>query len=195
MRRLPLGEHNLEGLRPPSSVRELIAACDQVPFLCEKRMVIARGIVAHAARPAGRRRTRSASSAEPEGELSQLAEYVPHLPTSTHLVLVEDDAARLQPLVTVEPKAVRKDFPRLRESELPGWIVQRTRQKGAQISRAGATELAELVGADLRSLDTELDKLATYVQPGESIEPDDVRELVAGAGAGIFAFHDAVAER
>jgi DNA polymerase-3 subunit delta len=194
MRRLPLGEHNIDDLRPPSTVRDVIAACDQMPFLCEKRMVIAQGILAQSARGQGRRRSRGAAS-EPAGSgAAELLAYVEQLPTSTHLVLVEDDPSLLQPFPVADPKA-RKDFPRLRDGEVPGWIVQRAKKKGAEISRAAASELAQLVGSELRALDTEIDKLATYVAPGETVEVEDVHELVAAAGAGIFAFHDAIAER
>lgn len=201
MRRLPLGEHNIDELRAPSSVRDVIAACDQTPFLCEKRMVIARGILGQVGRSAGRRRAATAD-APPVGETAELLDYVKHLPATTHLVLVEDNPAVLEPFVTVDPKAVRKDFPPLRDNAVPGWIVQRAHQKGTKISSAAASELAQLLtrpsplmGADLRAIDTEIDKLATYVTAGESIEVEDVRELVTGAGAGIFAFHDALAER
>src|SRR6266571_9036178 len=91
MRRLPLGEHNIDKVGPPSSIRDVIAACDQTPFLCEKRMVIARGIVGQAGRGGGRRHGRGATreSVQPTGGVDELIEYVAHLPASTHLVLVE----------------------------------------------------------------------------------------------------------
>jgi DNA polymerase III subunit delta len=194
MRRLPLGEHNIDELRPPSSVRDVIAACDQAPFLCEKRMVIAQGILGQSARGPGRRRARRSASDPSGGDAAELLGYVEHLPTSTHLVLVEDDPTLLQAFSVTDPGA-RKDFPRLRDGDVPNWITQRARKKGADISRAAAGELAQLVGSELRALDTEIDKLATYVAPGETIEVEPVHELVSAAGAGIFAFHDAIAER
>jgi DNA polymerase III subunit delta len=195
MRRLPLGEHNIDELRPPSTVRDVIALCEQTPFLCEKRMVIARGILAPVSRGASRRRGQSNGDAAPTGEVAELAEYVKRLPASTHLVLVEDDPSLLQLFAGVDPKAVRKDFPRLRDDAVPAWIMQRARQKGADISRGAASALAQLVGSELRALDTEIDKLATSVAADATIEAEDVEELVSGAGAGIFAFHDALAER
>jgi DNA polymerase-3 subunit delta len=194
MRRLPLGEHNIDELDAHASPRDVIAAANQTPFLCEKRMVIARGIIGQASRGSGRRRARS-GPAEPPAGLAELVAYVPELPPTTHLVLVEDDSSILQPFATADPHAVRKDFPRMRDGDVPQWIMQRARKKGVDIGRAAATELGQLIGSELRALDTELDKLATYVAPGASIEIDDVRELVAGAVAGIFALLDAIAER
>ena len=83
----------------------------------------------------------------------------------------------------------------MRDNDVPSWVIQRARKKGADIGRAAANELAQLIGSDLRALDTEIDKLSTYAALGASIEVDDIRALVAGAGAGIFALHDAIAER
>jgi len=194
MHRLPLGEHNIDEIAPPSSPRDVVAAANQTPFLCEKRMVIARGIVAQSTRGAGRRRGPNPAAEAPPG-ISELVDYVPQLPASTHLVLVEDDPTLLQPFLAADPKAVRKDFPRLRDNDVPPWVMQRARKKGADIGRAAASELGQLVGSDLRALDTEIDKLSTYVAPGAAIEVDDVQEIVVGAGASIFAFHDAIAER
>lgn len=194
MHRLPLGEHNIDELRPPASVRDVIAICNQSPFLCEKRMVIARGILAQTARGSGRRRSRSTATDPAADGAADLLDYVDHLPSSTHLVLVEDDPRLLQSFPVADPKA-RRDFPRMRDGEVPGWIIQRAKKKGAEISRAAASELGQMIGSELRALDTEIDKLATYVERGEIIEVEHVRELVAGAGAGIFAFHDALAER
>src|SRR6476620_8874627 len=113
MRRLPLVEHNSYELDAHASPRDVIAAANQTPFLCEKRMVIARGIVGQASRSSGRRRARS-GPAEPPAGLAELLAYVPELPPTTHLVLVEDDPSTLQPFATADPQAVRKDFPRMR---------------------------------------------------------------------------------
>src|SRR5947207_15994111 len=48
MRALVNGEHNIVELSPPIALSELIGACDTTPFLCEKRMVIARGALSQA---------------------------------------------------------------------------------------------------------------------------------------------------
>jgi DNA polymerase-3 subunit delta len=192
MRKLPMGEHNIDELGQGASLRDVTTACDNVPFLCEKRMVIARGLVSQAGRSRGRGRRATATAATP---LDELLEYLPRLPASTHLVIVEDDASSLQPLASVRGDAVKRDFPRLRDDALPRWIVDRTGRHETRISPRAAAELAQLVGSDLRALDSELAKLASFVDAGATVEVADVRELVAGAGPDIFALHDAVAER
>jgi DNA polymerase-3 subunit delta len=193
MRKLPLGEHNIDELGPGSSTTDVIAACDVVPFLCEKRMIIARGVTSQAGR--SRARARRAAAEAPATPLDHLVGYVPQLPPSTHLVLVEEDAGALQALAAARPDAVRRDFPRLRDDALPRWIMERASKQQARISPRAAAELAQLIGSDLRALDSELAKLDSYVDRDAIIEVEEVRALVAGAGPDIFAFHDAVAER
>lgn len=199
MRKLPLGEHNIDELGPTAPVQDVIAHCDVTPFLCEKRMVIARGVLSEAGRRRPRRRPprgrTAAGPAELEGPVAELAAYVPHLPQPTHLVLVEEDAGLLDPIAAARPDAVKRDFARLRDDALPGWISKRASVHAGSVSPRGARELAELVGSDLRALDNEIAKLATYVDADQTIEAEDVRGLVAGAAPVIFTFQDAVAER
>ncbi len=196
MRRLPAGEHNLDEFGPTAPIRDVIAACDVAPFLCEKRMVIARGVCS----TGGRGRSRPAASGAPPEErrataVDELVRYVPRLPETTHLVLVEDDPATVKPIEAVRPDAVKRDFAPIRDDAVPGWIVERARKRGARISPQAARELAHLAGTELRALDRELEKLATYVDQGATIDVQDVRVLVAGTAPSIFEFQDALAER
>jgi DNA polymerase-3 subunit delta len=194
MRKLPAGEHNIEELGPGTDVRDVLAACDVVPFLCEKRMVITRGLLSGTSR--GRGRTRRASTSAPaETPLSTLLDYLPHLPASTHLVLAEEDASTLKEVLDAHPEAVKRDFPRLRDDALPRWIAERVARHQSRISPRAAAELAQLVGPELRTLDAEIEKLVAYVNAGDAIDVGDVQTLVSGAGPDIFALHDAVAER
>lgn len=195
MRELPAGEHNIQEFQPPSSMNEVIAACDVTPFLCDKRMVICRGLLSAGA--GGRRasRTRPRAGVTPGEAETRLLDYLPHLPTTTHLVLIEEDPKTLQPVLAARDDAVKREFWPVREDALPRWIGDRARTHGATVAPPAARALAALVGPDLQVLDSEIRKLATYVDVGEAIEVDDVENLVAGAGPGVFAFQDAVAER
>lgn len=203
MRQLPMGEHNIDEFGPASGaadvIADVIAACNTAPFLCEKRMVIARGLLAGSrARSTGRapRGRVAAPTEEPSAPSESLTDYVPRLPETTHLLVVEERASSLQALSAVRPDAYKRDCPPLRENVLPRWIADRARkQYAANLSQAAARELAQLVGSDLRALDSEIAKVVSYAEPGHQIEVEDVRALVSGGGLGIFEFHDAVAER
>jgi DNA polymerase-3 subunit delta len=200
MYRLPAGEHNLDEFGPAAPVRDVIATCDSMPFLSEKRMVIVRGACSASGRGRSRARASAATTrvgSDDGGRTSAeaLAAYVSRLPESTHLVLVEDDPAAVKPIQAAKPDAVRREFPPLREDAVPGWVVERAKKHQVRIAPQAARELVQLAGTDLRILDIELEKLATYIDPGAVIESREVRTLVAGTAPSIFEFQDALAER
>lgn len=194
MLKLPMGEHNIQELGPPAAVAEVIAACSSSPFLCEKRMVIARGVLPTTSRARPGRRPRQARSRGADAA-EALISYLPSLPETTHLVLVEEDGAALSDVLAAKPDAIKRDFSPLREDAVPGWVVNRARKHEARISPAAARFLAQFAGTDLRLLDSELGKLATYVPIGKTIEQADVQELACGGGPSLFSFLDAVAEK
>jgi DNA polymerase III subunit delta len=195
MRKLPMGEHNVDELGTDASVQDVINAASTTPFLSEKRMVIARGLLTPTARARSGRGRRSSGGATESTPIDELAAFLPHLPETTHLVLVSDDLTAARALEGVRSDTVKREFQPLREDALPGWVMDRAKRHHVPISRAAAQELAQLVGSDLRTLDQELAKLAAYVDPGETIQVEDVRTLVSGGGPNIFALHDAIAER
>ena len=195
MRKLPMGEHNVDELGGDASAREVIQAASTMPFLCSKRMVIVRGLLGRSTRGRGGRSGRAKRASPDSDPAEELIAFLPQLPESTHLVLVEDDTAAVRALDGIPKDAVKREFQPLRDDALPGWVVERAKRHHTVINRAAAQELAQLVGSDLRTLDQELAKLATYVDPGQTIQVDDVRKLVSGGGPNIFALHDALAER
>jgi DNA polymerase III subunit delta len=195
MRQLPMGEHNVDELGSDATVRDVVNAASTMPFLCDKRMVIARGLLARSSR-SRTSRTRGAQRAEPAlNPLDELRSFLAEMPESTHLVLVDEDGAAARTLEGVRKDTVKREFQPLREDALPGWVMDRAKRYHTPIARPAAQELAQLVGPDLRTLDHELAKLATYGEPGQTIQVEDVRTLVAGGGPTIFALHDALAER
>ncbi len=205
---LPGGEFNLDRFDGrTASLADVIACCQAVPFLADKRMVIVEGLSAR-----GRRQGTGATAepaedepapveASPRGRGSRTARdadlqafwaFLPSLPESTHLVLVDERVLPLPPL----PKGLlyRQEFPAPRPWELPAWITKRARARHLRLDRGVADTLAALVGPDLRRLDVELAKLALYCG-AQPVREADVRRLVAPAEANVFALLDAVAER
>ncbi|QDT48297.1 DNA polymerase III subunit delta [Symmachiella dynata] len=69
----------------------------------------------------------------------------------------------------------------LKPAQVPRWIAAHARQKyGKTIDGPAAQILVELAGTSLAQLDTELDKLSTYVGETEKIDAEAVRILVGG---------------
>jgi DNA polymerase III subunit delta len=197
MRALPAGEHNLSELGSDITVAALRMAADVVPFLAERRMVIVRGLLARLAGRGGGQR-RSARTRKPAetgaDEFQALLDYLPDLPQSTSLVLVEEGRVVPELLVAAIPRgrAAVKEYPRV--VDVVAWVRRRAKLVEVDLDEGAVRELAALGGADLRRLDSELHKLADYAA-GRTVTRADVRELVVGREMAVWTLLDGLAER
>jgi DNA polymerase III subunit delta len=222
LRALPGGEFNLDRFDGRSAaLGDVIACCQSLPFLADKRMVIvdnlgARGRTTRRGQAAGsvgrggggeqdEEPPADAAQAQPaapasrsarkarsdDGDLQAFWSFLPNLPESTHLVLVEERAPTLPTL----PKGLlfRQEFPAPKPWEVAGWVTRRARTRNVRLDRGVAETLATLAGPDLRRLDAELVKLSLYCG-AQPVRDDDVRQLVAPAEANVFALLDGVAD-
>jgi DNA polymerase-3 subunit delta len=183
----------LDGRR--MTLADLRHTCDAIPFLAEKRLIIVEGLL-------------STLSPHKDGELSKakkrflsdLAEYLRHLPPTTRLVFVERNALPSNhPIIEVarrEEQGYVRHFKRPKAGALPTWIKKRCQRYGGQIKPRAAHRLAAAVGADLRLLDQEILKLVTYANSERPITERDVEILVPYLQeAVIFDLVDALGHR
>jgi len=189
----------LEG--PALTPDQLRAACQTVPFLAEKRLVIVTGLLERfepRARPARKKATRQAA---PPEEHQPFIEAIRDLPAFTELVFLgpgikpgaspKTGNPLLNALATV---AKVRHFPRLGYNELGPWIERYAAAAGVVVSPAAVKLLARFVGNDLRVLASEVDKLSLYAG-GRRIEEADVWAVVSYAReASVFAMVDAILE-
>jgi DNA polymerase-3 subunit delta len=198
MRSLPAGEHNLTELGPETTVAALRQAADVVPFLADRRMVFVRGLLGRlAGRGAarrGRQPARKTASDNAPDEYQVLLDYLPDVPQTTSLVLVEDGRLNPDPLVAAIPRgrAAVREYPRV--LDVPAWVRGRAKLIGVDLDEAAVRELAILGASDLRRLDSELRKLADY-SAGRNVTRADVREMVVGREVQTWALLDGLAER
>ena len=177
------------------TLAELRHACDAIPFLAERRLVVARGLLTRLTP----RKDRELSAAQQE-MLDALADYLVHLPETTRLVFVEDRPlparhAILQLAQRSELGYVKRFDPPDAQS-LPRWIEKRVRKHGGEIEPQAASHLAAVVGSDLRLLDQEIAKLVTYTDAQQAITRADVEAVVPYAQAAvIFDMVDALGQR
>ena len=183
-----------------TTLSEIQHAADAMPFLADKRLVIVEGLLTRLAS----RKTKEGDEAAPSGAakdfLNSLIEYVPHLPDTTRLVFAEYQL--LNPrhqLVQLAGQQKGKTVIECKQppaAELPRWIMDRATKRGGSIEPAAATRLAALIGSDLRRLDSEINKLLTYVNARRSITEKDVLLLVSEAGtSSVFDLVDALGQR
>ncbi len=183
------------------SFGELRHHTDAIPFLSDKRLVIVEGLLA---RFDPRRKTsEDGSEAEEEAnpELKQqLLDYLPDLPPTTRLVFIENKklAANNALLKFAEKNkklAQVQLFSAPAADALPDWVIDHVEKKGGTIDFSAANDLALFIGADLRALDSEIEKLILY-RNGETIRREDVRAMVAPAQEqSIFELVDALGQR
>ncbi len=184
---------------------ELRHACDTVPFLADRRLVIVHGLLAHLAPRHRNRRSGPVTDEVPAANKefrTQLAAYLPHLPPTTRLIFVEKETLpKAHPILKVahaeheQGRAHVRLYERPRDRELPAWIRKRAEEKGGSLSTEAVRRLSSLLGTDLRSLDLEIDKLLLYAD-GRQVTSDDVDALVRRAReADIFDLVDCVGRR
>ncbi len=184
------------------SLVELRAACDALPFIGDRRMVVVEGFLTRF-ELSDRSQRRGQAKALSDADtllVQQLCDYLPRLPASTRLVFLEKRSLHrsngaLRALMGLQGVHVR-ELRAPEERSLPQWISSRMSLKGGQIEAGAARLLADLVGADTRQLDLELDKLVNYVNARRAVTPEDVNWLVSARQmVDIFDLVDAVGLR
>ncbi|MBN1401348.1 MAG: DNA polymerase III subunit delta [Anaerolineae bacterium] len=181
------------------TLTQLANACDTVPFLTQRRLVIVENLLQRLqsrGSPSGA--DRGASSAEEE--VQKLLDYLPTMPDTTRLVFVEDRRLpRSHPILKWAIKSddgYVREFSALDGGGLQAWIRHRAHLKGVEVQREAVAKLATYVGDDLRLLDHELEKLAAYEGYDAAIDDQAVEALVSAAQeADIFALVDALGMR
>lgn len=204
-----LNTTELDGSR--FTMADLRHACEAMPFLAPRRLVILNAGLTAFARKAQRSQGkgrgqadagagRDAEDAGGEALPAALKElrgaliaYLARIPESTDLVLLEPALVRkIDPAFKALESAALA--PRVRillcqyagewwkqDEWLLSWLVQRARQRKIKLEAAAAQALTELAGHNLRLLDQELSKLATYTANARAISAADVRLLVSAA--------------
>lgn len=183
---------NLTRLDQPAP-DDLYAAAAAMPFLAEKRVVIATHPLARLSSDNARERFRSVLTDLP--------------PTARVVLLLEDEIERgdwvrlpakkshwlRKWLDTSGGQGEYRLCARPNPREMPGWIQRETRAQRGQITAQAATALAQHVGSDTSAACREIEKLLTYVDYQRPVEVDDVELLSAQDGqASMFEMVDAI---
>jgi len=176
-------------------LEQLKNACETVPFLSEKRLVIVEGLFE---RFSGQNKKGSKKASGPSAqseEYKAIAACIKKLPEFTELVITGGEVKAGNPLLRELSGSVRiQSFPLLKKAQLDQWIAQRVKTAGGSISPQAVDLLGRFVGNDLWTMSNEVDKLISFVG-GRRIEVEDVKAAVGYAQeASIFAMIDAVFE-
>ena len=173
---------------------ELEAACNTMPFLAEKRLIIVNGLLDRfEGSGRGRKKTSKKNKAKEEWEV--FAELACNLPEFTELIITgEGVKATNQLLTALMPTGRVTRFPALNQNELREWVTKRVAEAGGSISASAREMLCRFVGNNLWMMSAEVEKLVCYAG-GKTIEEDDVQALVSATKeASVFVMVDAILE-
>jgi DNA polymerase-3 subunit delta len=185
----------LEGARV--TPEQLRSACETVPFLADKRLVVVEGLLERFEPKGKGKKKKSSRSPDPSEDFQPLVDSMKDLPPFTELVIIGGDVKSNNPLLLgLASMAKVSKFPMLKYDELKRWVEQRVAQagEGSGISARAVELMVRLVGNDLWTLANEIDKLVLFA--GErTIEEADVRAVVSHAReASVFNMVDAIME-
>jgi DNA polymerase III subunit delta len=195
-----------------TSASDLLYHAGTMPFLAERRLVIVNGYLSLLDKRMGA--SKSTESAAHE-EAAQLLLGLLDSPDTSDLVFIESGLDKRRQLwrgfsqkkesgertltgiadLIKGKQIVAEELAPPDARQLPAWISRRAQEEGIAIEGQAVQMLANFVGADLRLLENELQKLATYAA-GRRITAEDVRTMVSDASeALIWDLTDALSQR
>jgi DNA polymerase III subunit delta len=155
---------------------ELRVACETVPFLSDKRLVVVNGLFE---RFTPTKQSRAAIKKADPANQEPFAAVLNGVPPFTVVVLIEDDLKESNPLFKLIAKNANvKSFPFLKGESLRQWVANRIREDGGTASPAAVSLLTRLIGGNLWIMSSEITKLLTYAD-NNRIEEKDVKAVVS----------------
>jgi len=173
-------DFNRDELQANDGASRIIQACETLPMMAPRRWVHVADVHKISAK-----------------EFPALINYIASPSPTTTLCLSGDKLDTRKKLGKALSKA---GFVFLLEppkpKEIPGWLHKRARHHGYELHDDAAGLLADLIGADLGSLDNTLHKLQAFVGPDKPIDSEAVEKSVAATRVhSIFDLTDAIGQR
>ena len=178
---LPEGMEELnESVMDAPATDAIIAACETLPFLADKRLVIVREHPALMGRADADER---------------LISYIPNVPESAVLVFLCQGKADARKKLYGAIKKVGGivTFAALTDAELNAWIVKTFAGLGKSVTPQTASVLAFTVGSDTALLRREIEKLAALAGDRDTVTEEDVHAVATrSVECTVFEMVDAV---
>ncbi|MBO2516145.1 MAG: DNA polymerase III subunit delta [Clostridiales bacterium] len=149
----------------------LIAACETLPFMAEKRLVIVReSSLLTGNKP---------KDFDEDRAVEQLKDYLLNLPDTVCLVFYVrgkvDGRKKFYKILQKQAKMVL--FDQLSDAELTEWVKEQAKVRGKVMDDDPVQKLWFTAGRDLTLLSNELDKLRDYTGTRKKITADDIEAI------------------
>lgn len=179
----PLAMMNESVLTNPPDA-DLIAACETLPIMEARRLVIVRESQHLAGKPRARQEEEVEEDTEAEEPIrakDDLAPYLERLPDTVCLLFFVRGKANASRKVYKKIKELGGvvSFDQLDPERLVKWIVKEFRAYGLQADRAVAEHLAFACGRELMTLKNEVAKIAAYAEGSKAVTQGDVDAVAA----------------
>lgn len=160
-------------------IKEIISLADTMPFFAESRLIIIE------------------NSGFFKRDSSELADYLPQMPESTHILFREDEIDKRNRLFKkVKELGYFAEMKRQTEAELERWILTILKREQINLTRSTMTYLLETIGTDMNVIRNELDKLIAYLGDRKILEPADIDTICSRQITGqIFEMIDAMSSK
>lgn len=166
-----LEEMNETLLSASASANDIVDACEMLPFLSERRLVVIRGSALV---------MKAAGSTKDEG-LDRLLDYLNHMPPHVLLLFFCRGKADRTKKVTarIESMGGRVDFAPLSDADKQLWLTRELKAHNRYMSKQAGDLFLSRVDPLLTPTLQELEKLLAYVGDRLNIEAEDVEAVVS----------------
>ena len=157
--------------------RQIIDACRTLPFMSEKRVIVIRDF-----KPLlSKKTTEGEQSDNTKNDLEALCAYIQDPEELSCLIFYfhaeNTPGAKIKSLIS--SGAVNVEFDAPKPAELSRWIIEYAKREHKTVGYDEAEHLLMTVGNDFFSVRNELDKLISYIGDRNSIQIEDIEEIVA----------------
>lgn len=140
-------------------VNKVIEIADTLPFFSDRRLIIIQdsGLFKSS---------------------NTLADYIPNIPSSTHIVFVEKEVDKRNRLYkAVKEVGTIAEFNGVDEATLIKWVAITLKHNNKQISSRDVSYLLNKTGTNMENISTELEKLICYAMDRDVITANDIDEI------------------
>jgi len=132
-----------------------------------------------------------------QADADVVLDYLKEIPESTIFIFVEtkaDKKYRLFKAANEVGRAIEMSMPN--EADLAKWVGAKIKASGKQMKRDAWERFLVMTGESMYNMDTELEKLITYMGDREQITLEDVNAIcIEGSNVKIYELADALAEK
>jgi DNA polymerase III subunit delta len=161
-------------------INEILGSANIFPMISKRRLVVVRD-----------------AEKFKDAEYETLLESLPNLSKRSTLIFsaLELDH-RKKFYKTLREQYCVCEFPKLKDAALERWVETYLQKHGCRLSSSSIKRIVQLVGSDLQSISSELDKLMLYAGDTKTISDAAIEDLVrASRQQGIFDLIGAVSQR